>query len=72
MEGSDSLSFLERLCTANISRPVGSCVYTLMLNGEGGIEADLVVSRMDTDRFYLTIGSAATKYVIRHLKKHLK
>jgi sarcosine dehydrogenase len=69
--GKDSLSALERLCTAKMDCPVGSCVYSLMLNKNGGIEADLVATRMDKDTFYLTVGSATTRYVMRHIWKNV-
>ena len=41
--GPGALAFLERLCANRIDRPVGTVVYTQMLNARGGIEADLSV-----------------------------
>ena len=46
VSGADALRALEYLCSAKVDRPVGSCIYSLMLNREGGIEADLIVTRM--------------------------
>ena len=65
VSGSDALRTLEYLCSAKIDRPVGNCIYSLMLNRRGGVEADLVVTRKSRDTFYLTVGSATTRYVIR-------
>jgi 4-methylaminobutanoate oxidase (formaldehyde-forming) len=39
--GPGSLAFLERLCANRIDRPVGTLVYTQLLNAPGGIEAEL-------------------------------
>ena len=66
VSGSDALRALEYLCSAKIDRPVGTCIYSLMLNEKGGVEADLVVTRKSPDTFYLTVGSATTRYVIRN------
>ena len=46
-----------------------SCVYTLMLNELGGIEADLTVARTGEDEFYLTTAGPVVKYVIRYMNK---
>jgi 4-methylaminobutanoate oxidase (formaldehyde-forming) len=56
--GPGALAFLERLCANRIDRPVGSIVYTQLLNGRGGIEADLSVTRRAADRFLLVTGTA--------------
>lgn len=37
---------------------MGSIVYTQLLNGRGGIEADLTVTRLADDRFRLVTGTA--------------
>ena len=56
--GPGALAFLERLCANRIDRPVGSVVYTQLLNQRGGIEGDLSVMRRDEDRFLLVTGTA--------------
>ena len=66
VSGRDALRALEYLCSAKVDRPVGTCIYSLMLNSKGGVEADLVVTRKSPDAFYLTVGSATTRYVIRN------
>ena len=45
-----ALAFLERLCANRIDRPVGTIVYTQLLNAPGRIEADLSVTRRGVDR----------------------
>ena len=56
--GPGALAFLERLCANRIDRPVGTVVYTQLLNDTGGIEADLSVLRRGADRFLLVTGTA--------------
>src|SRR5581483_8641109 len=56
--GPGALAFLERLCANRIDRPVGTVVYTQLLNARGGIEADLSVLRRADDRFFLVTGTA--------------
>ncbi|MDA9681017.1 FAD-dependent oxidoreductase [Candidatus Pelagibacter sp.] len=62
---------LQRICTANIKNEIGKCTYTQMLNGDGGIEADLTVVCLDKNYFRI-ISSAATRERDKfHIKKHL-
>ncbi len=62
---------LQKICTANIKNEPGKCVYTNMLNPDGGIEADLTVVCVDKNYFRI-ISSAATRERDKfHIKKHL-
>ena len=63
IEGPEALKALEWLCTAPMDNPIGSCTYSLMLNEAGGIEADITVTRISEDAFYLITGAAFTHYV---------
>jgi glycine cleavage system aminomethyltransferase T/glycine/D-amino acid oxidase-like deaminating enzyme len=58
VSGAGALAFLERMCGNRIDRPVGTVVYTQLLNARGGIEADLSVLRRAEDRFLLVTGTA--------------
>ncbi|PLS84031.1 MAG: sarcosine dehydrogenase, partial [Actinobacteria bacterium] len=51
VSGSGALAFLERLNTNRIDRPVGSVVYTLMLDEEAGIKSDVTVARLGEELF---------------------
>jgi glycine cleavage system aminomethyltransferase T len=46
------------MCANRIDRPVGTVVYTQLLNARGGIEADVSVMRRDVDRFLFVTGTA--------------
>jgi glycine cleavage system aminomethyltransferase T/glycine/D-amino acid oxidase-like deaminating enzyme len=56
--GPGACAFLELICANRIDKPVGSVVYTQMLNLRGGIECDLSVIRRAADRFQLVTGTA--------------
>lgn len=60
IEGRDAEAFLNRLCGASMSVPVGRIVYTQMLNAQGGIEADVTVTRLSKTA-YLMVTPAATR-----------
>ncbi|MEM7223267.1 MAG: FAD-dependent oxidoreductase [Pseudomonadota bacterium] len=55
--GPDAASALSWFCANDVDKPVGSLVYTQMLNRRGGIECDLTVARLAEDRFYIVTGT---------------
>ncbi|MBI3084636.1 MAG: FAD-dependent oxidoreductase [candidate division NC10 bacterium] len=57
VRGPGALALLQRLTDNDVSKPVGSVVYTQFLNQRGGIESDLTVSRLAEDHFRVTTGS---------------
>jgi len=58
LQGRDAQAVLQRLCANDINVPVGSSVYTGMLNERGTYESDLTVNRIADDRFLLVTGTA--------------
>ena len=58
VNGTQACECLQWLCTSNIDVEVGRAVYTQMLNQQGGIEADITVTRMGEDSFRVTSGAA--------------
>ncbi|GAA4180544.1 FAD-dependent oxidoreductase [Streptosporangium oxazolinicum] len=58
VSGPGALEGLQRACAGQLDRPVGSIVYTQLLNERGGIEADITVTRLADDRFRLVTGTA--------------
>jgi len=57
LKGRDAAKALNWIAASNVDRPVGSLIYTQMLNGKGGIECDLTVVRRAADEFYITTGT---------------
>ncbi|MBI3741755.1 MAG: hypothetical protein HY257_08375, partial [Chloroflexi bacterium] len=58
IRGKDALRALQYLCDNDIDKPVGSVVYTQMLNPRGGIECDFTVTRLAEERFRIITGTA--------------
>jgi glycine cleavage system T protein len=56
--GPNAEAFLQRLCDNDVARPVGTVIYTSMLNSRGGIECDFTVTRLTEDRFRIITGTA--------------
>lgn len=60
VQGPDALYHLQRICSADIDVPKGKMVYTHWLNERGGVEADLTVTRMGEQDFWITSAAATT------------
>ena len=60
VEGPDAEAFLNLVCGAEMSVPLGKIVYTQFLNSSGGIEADVTVTRL-SETVYLVVTPAATR-----------
>ncbi|WP_372921217.1 FAD-dependent oxidoreductase [Roseovarius sp.] len=60
VEGPDAEAFLNHVCGADLSVPVGKIVYTQFLNDRGGIEADVTVTRL-SETAWLVVTPAATR-----------
>ena len=71
VSGRDSLDALEWICANRIDRPVGSIVYTQMLNSRGGIECDLTVSRVESELFYIVTGTGFRTHDFAWIKQNL-
>ena len=54
--GPGALAALERLCVNKVDVAPGRTVYTPLLNGAGGILADLTIMRLAWDRFRVVTG----------------
>src|SRR5437870_5025519 len=57
LEGPGALALLERVCGNQIDRPVGTVVYTQLLDRRGGIAGDVTITRLGPERFRLVTGA---------------
>jgi 4-methylaminobutanoate oxidase (formaldehyde-forming) len=57
LSGPGALKALQHLAANDMDRPAGTVVYTQLCNTRGGIEADLTITRLAEDRFYIVTGS---------------
>jgi len=58
--GSDALELLQWLCTADVDVEPGRAVYTGILNARGTYEADVTVTRLAPDEFFLVTSAGST------------
>ena len=56
--GIGAAAFLQRITDNQMDQPPGTITYTQMPNKRGGIECDLTVTRLATDRFQIITGTA--------------
>lgn len=71
VQGRDSCKVLQRISSANVDVEIGKMVYTHWLNDRGGIEADLTVTRLAEDRYWIVSGAAQTIKDINWLERNI-
>lgn len=57
LKGRDAQAALSWIASNDVAKPVGSLVYTQMLNDKGGIECDLTVARIAENEYYIVTGT---------------
>ncbi|GIM91660.1 GcvT family protein [Paractinoplanes toevensis] len=61
------VDFLQGLTSGNVDRPVGTVVYTLLLDQAGGIRSDITVARLGEHRFQVGVnGPLDLDWLLRH------
>jgi 4-methylaminobutanoate oxidase (formaldehyde-forming) len=69
--GTHAEQALSWICANDIARPVGSLIYTQMLNDRGGIECDLTVSRIASDCFHIVTGTGFVTHDFDWIARHI-
>ncbi|MEJ7636067.1 FAD-dependent oxidoreductase [Aeromicrobium sp.] len=59
--GGDAEAALQWICSNDVAVAPDETVYTALLNGRGGFESDLTVTRIASDEFFLVASSATTE-----------
>ncbi len=57
VEGPGAVRLLERVCGNLVDRPVGSVVYTQLLEKDGGMAGDVTITRLAPEHFRLVTGA---------------
>jgi 4-methylaminobutanoate oxidase (formaldehyde-forming) len=70
-EGRDATTVLQPLFGNDIDVPTGKVVYTQMLNERGGIEADLTVTRLAEDAYFIVTAGATETRDFDRLNRHI-
>jgi 4-methylaminobutanoate oxidase (formaldehyde-forming) len=61
ISGPEALACLQYICANDVDVPVGKIVYTQWLNTDGGIEADVTISRIDHNTFMIVSACASER-----------
>jgi 4-methylaminobutanoate oxidase (formaldehyde-forming) len=69
--GRDAERVLQTICAGDVGRAPGRVVYTQMLNRRGGIEADLTVTRIALDEYFIVTGTAFANHDGAHMRRHI-
>ena len=71
VQGRDAERALNRIATADCRVAIGKVVYTQFLNDRGGIEADVSLTRLASDRFLVVTAAFTATQVIAWLGEHI-
>ena len=68
VQGRDAGHWLNRISANNVDGAVGEITYTQWLNAQGRLEADLTVTKLADDRFFVVV----TDTMVRHAETWMK
>lgn len=71
MIGKDAEAALNWICANDVSKPLGTVIYTQMLNDHGGIECDLTIVRETEDRFYIVTGTGFSTHDFDWIRRNI-
>jgi len=75
LQGPDATAALNWIASNHVDKPVGSIIYTQMLNDNGGIECDLTLVRTSHNAYYIVTGTGfAThdfNWITRNIPKEM-
>jgi glycine cleavage system T protein len=71
LQGLDAERVLQRLCSNEMGVPNGKIVYTQLLNDRGGIEADVTVTRLAADVYFIVTIAASQMRDFEWIKRHI-
>ncbi|MBL8342918.1 MAG: GcvT family protein [Rubrivivax sp.] len=71
VQGRDAAAALERLSANQVSGTDERITYTQWLNDSGRLEADLTVTQLDGERFFVVATDTAHRHVQAWMKRHL-
>ena len=71
VQGRDAGSFMNYISANEVNGQSGRITYTQWLNDKGGIEADLTVTRLDSDCFLIVTAAETQIREFDWLKQHI-
>ena len=69
--GADAEAVLQMVACNDVAVEPGRIVYTQFLNSEGGIEADVTITRIDGDRFIVVTPTATIRRDLGWIERHI-
>ncbi len=69
--GPDAGKFLNQLSANNVAGPTNTITYTQWLNKHGRIEADLTVTKLDEEHFFVVASDTASRHVLTWMQRHI-
>jgi glycine cleavage system aminomethyltransferase T len=71
VSGLAAADVLQNVCSNNMALDIGQVRYTMILNEEGGVMGDVVVTRLDDDRYYVvTFGGPTASNISEWIDDH--
>jgi 4-methylaminobutanoate oxidase (formaldehyde-forming) len=72
VQGRDAGRMLNWLSTNDVDGPVGRVTYTQWLNPDGGIEADLTVTKLGPEKFFVVASDTCLRHVETWMRRHFE
>lgn len=71
VQGRDAGAVLERISANRVNGPKGTITYTQWLNEGGTLEADLTVTKLDDEHFWVVASDTAHRHVNTWMRRHI-
>lgn len=71
LKGPDAEAALGWIAANDVAKPVGSLIYTQMLNDRGGIECDLTAARIAKDEYYIVTGTGFATHDLNWIERNI-
>ena len=71
LKGPDAEAALSWIAANRVDKPVGSIIYTQMLNDHGGIECDLTCVRTAQDEYYIVTGTGFATHDFNWISRNI-
>lgn len=71
LKGPDAEAVLNWIAANDVAKPIGTLIYTQMLNDHGGIECDLTCVRVAEDEYYVVTGTGYATHDFDHISKNI-
>jgi len=71
VQGRDAGTLLDTLSANAVNGDCGQITYTQWLNTAGTLEADLTVTKLDDDRFWVVASDTAHRHVLTRMQRHV-